>query len=159
MHPSVAQAVMEEEGGTAFGQQTLKRAILQASVSLGESGDSQELVFDSLCFCGDHPLITMAIIWQTSITIGLQWWMFILFLNPWKSVGSYGNPHQFYPSLSGFRPLAKWPKPFAARLNGPWPVKPVIGWQDWSKAWDAGMIYSQYPRGNFHSRTGEPVHS
>jgi hypothetical protein len=37
MHPSVAQAVMEEERGTAFGQKTLKRAILQASVSQGEN--------------------------------------------------------------------------------------------------------------------------
>lgn len=102
MHPSVAQAVMEEEGGTAFGQQTLKRAILQASVSLGESGDSQELVFDSLCFCGDHPLITMAIIYdyltnfhRYRIANGECSSMFILFLNPWKSVGSYGNPHEF----------------------------------------------------------------
>lgn len=35
--PNPIQAVMEEEGGTAFGQQTLKRAILQASSEVAKT--------------------------------------------------------------------------------------------------------------------------
>ena len=58
MHPSVAQAVMEEEGGTAFGQQTLKRAILQASVSQGENQEIPRVGLRLAVFLkGDHPVI------------------------------------------------------------------------------------------------------
>ena len=75
---------------------------------------SKDLVFDSLCLCtllaiyGDY----LANFHHYRIVCEFSCCFLV-----GKRMEIYGNPHQVC-SPSGYRPLAKWLKPFAARLQG-----------------------------------------